>query len=125
MPADRSRVTALPLSRVQHDRFKAALLSARAGALLPSAQRQAVTDVLQSIGELRTKPEQCVVAFKALLNDAANDIGIPLGRQRSTLIERFVTLFIEEMYARDAAPTGADQVMTHGVMPERATELLQ
>src|SRR6478672_5377269 len=124
MTANRSHVAALPLSRVQRDRFKAALLSARLGALLPSAQRQAVGDILQSVGELKKQPEQCVVAFKALINDAANEIGIPLGRQRSSLIERFVTLFIEEMYARDAQ-TVADQVMRPAEMPERATELHQ
>ena len=124
MTANRNPVAALPLSRVQHDRFKAALLSARAGALLPSAQRQAVAEVLQSVGELKKQPEQCVVAFKALINDAANEIGIPLGRQRSTLIDGFVTLFIKEMYAREniAVP---DRVMGLGVMPDGATELLQ
>lgn len=123
MTANRSSPAPLPLSRVQHDRFKAALLSARAGALLPSAQRQAVCEVLQSVGELKMKPEQCVVAFKVLINDAANEIGITLGRPRSTLIERFVTLFIEEMYARENRIV-AEQVMMNE-MPERATELLQ
>ena len=124
MTANRSPVAALPLSRVQRDRFKAALLSARAGALLPSAQRQAVSEVLQSVGELKMKPEQCVVAFKALINEAASEIGIPLGRQRSTLIEGFVTLFIQEMYAREDNP-GPNDVMSLGVIPERATELQQ
>jgi hypothetical protein len=88
----------LPLSRVQQERFKAALLLARSGALLASAQRQAVREILQTVGELRRKPEQCVVAFKSFMHEAANEVAIPLGRERSNVIERFVTLFIEEMY---------------------------
>ena len=102
MPIDgRSPSVGLPLSRVQQERFKAALLSARAGALLVSAQRQAVREVLQMAGALRRRPEQCVVAFKSFMHEAANEIAMPLGRDRSALLERFVTLFIEEMYAAD------------------------
>jgi hypothetical protein len=93
-----SSAVGLPLSRVQQERFKAALLLARSGALLASAQRQAVRDVLQTAGELRRKPEQCVIAFKSFVNETANELAIPLGRERSSLIERFVTVFIEEMY---------------------------
>ena len=101
MPIDGRSSVGLPLSRVQQERFKAALLSARAGALLVSAQRQAVRDVLHTAGELRRRPEQCVVAFKSFMHEAANEIAMPLGRDRSALLERFVTLFIEEMYAAD------------------------
>src|SRR3982751_1146740 len=101
MPIDGRSSVGLPLSRVQQERFKAALLSARAGALLVSAQRQAVREVLQMAGALRRRPEQCVVAFKSFMHEAANEIAMPLGRDRSALLERFVTLFIEEMYAAD------------------------
>jgi hypothetical protein len=102
MPLDgTSSTVGLPLSRVQQERFKAALLSARSGTLLPSAQRHAVREVLQTAGELRRRPEQCVVAFKSFMHEAANEIAIPLGRERSSLVERFVTLFIEEMYAAE------------------------
>jgi hypothetical protein len=98
----------LPLTRVEHERFKATLLAARLGVLLGSTQRQAVRDILRAAGNRTAKPEQCVVAFKSLLNEAANEIGIPLGRDRSSLLERFVSTFIEEMYRMDDERDGAE-----------------
>lgn len=98
----------LPLTRVEHERFKATLLSARMGVLLMSAQRHAIRDVLQVAGDRRKRPEQCVVAFKSLFNEAANEIGIPLGRERSSMLDRFVSTFIEEMYRMDAQRGGDD-----------------
>jgi hypothetical protein len=98
----------LPLTRVEHERFKATLLSARMGVLLMSAQRQAIRDVLQAAGARTKKPEQCVIAFKALINEAANEIGMPLGRERSNMLDRFVSTFIEEMYRMEGQRGGDD-----------------
>ncbi|HEY1951260.1 MAG TPA: hypothetical protein VGG76_00515 [Gemmatimonadaceae bacterium] len=99
---------ALPLTRIQRERFKASLLAAHSGALLISTQRDAVREILRTIGASRLTPEQCVVGFKSFINEAATDIAIPLGRERTGLVDRFVSLFIEEMYAGDEPRTTVD-----------------
>jgi hypothetical protein len=91
-----------PLSRIQRERFKASLLAAHSGSLPVSTQRQALREIVQAIGEPLLTPEQCVIRFKSFINETATDIAMPLGRERTNLVDRFVSLFIEEMYAVDA-----------------------
>ena len=51
-------------------------------------------------------PEDFLIAFKLAIVDAANDVGIPPGPERSDLLSRLVSAYIEEFYlvARDASP---------------------
>jgi len=113
----RASPSVLTLTRVEHERFKATLLSARMGVLLMSAQRQAIRDVLQAAGVQTKKPEQCVVAFKALFNEAATEIGMPLGRERSSMLDRFVSTCIEEMYRMEAQRGGDDDARANTPSP--------
>jgi len=113
----RASPSVLKLTRVEHERFKATLLSARMGVLLMSAQRQAIRDVLQAAGVQTKKPEQCVVGFKALFNEAATEIGMPLGRERSSMLDRFVSTFIEEMYRMEAQRGGDDDARANAPSP--------
>jgi hypothetical protein len=66
-------------------------------ALTPS-QRQAISEIRVALGNRTTKPEQLLVAFKASLNEVANDAKLPLGGDRTAVIDRFVSAFIEELY---------------------------
>jgi hypothetical protein len=75
------------------------------GAGLTSAQRQTVREIRIALGHRAKKPEQLLVAFKGALNDVANDAKLPLGQERSALMDRFVSVFIEELYKPDGKIT--------------------
>jgi hypothetical protein len=85
------------LTPPQREALKAALTGTRSGTPL-SASRATVHEISEGAGLSRQTPEHSLVAFKALINDAANECGIPLGRDRANLLDRFVSLFIEEFY---------------------------
>jgi hypothetical protein len=70
---------------------------------ITSSQRQAIRDICKSLGDPAKRPEQLLVAFKALLSEAANEVRIPLGVERNTLVDRLVSVFIQELYLADAA----------------------
>jgi hypothetical protein len=75
------------------------------GAGLTSAQRQTVREIRIALGHRAKKPEQLLVAFKSALNDVANDAKLSLGQERSALMDRFVSAFIEELYNPDGKIT--------------------
>jgi hypothetical protein len=95
------------VSRAQRDSLVSVLRGTKVGNISSQAQRQIVREILTSAEISGRTPEQCVVAFKALLNEAAANAGFALGRDRTNLQEKLVTLFIEEMYR--AAPTVTDE----------------
>lgn len=102
------------VSRAQRDSLTSVIRRAEAGEVAVQAERQVVRDIIASAGFSRRAPEQCVVAFKALLNQAAIEAGFALGRDRTSLQERLVSLFIAEMY--QATPT-ADSKNQHAASP--------
>lgn len=52
-----------------------------------------------SDAQLRSQgPERSLVEFKLSLNDAANEVELPLGPDRSKLLDGLVSTFIEEFY---------------------------
>jgi len=91
-------IIATQLSNGQQGVLGAALQSAHRGNPISAATHQSIREVVHACGDLRRSPEQCLVAFKSYLASAANEAGIPLGRERAVLLDRFVSLFIEEMY---------------------------
>ena len=78
------------------------------GAGLTSAQRQTVREIRIALGHRAKKPEQLLVAFKRALNDVANDAKLPLGQERNSLMDRFVSAFIEDLYKPDGSTTRLD-----------------
>ena len=68
---------------------------------LTSAQRQTVREIRIALDHGAKKPEQLLIAFKGALNDVANEAKLALGQERSAVIDRFVTAFIEELYKPD------------------------
>jgi hypothetical protein len=72
---------------------------------LTSAQRQTVREIRIALGHRAKKPEQLLVAFKSALNGVANEAKLPLGQERSALMDRFVSAFIEELYNPDGKIT--------------------
>jgi len=86
------------LTESQRSLLREALRSGENSEQLTSSQRQAIREIRVALGHPATKPEQLLVAFKASLNEIANDARLPLGGGRSAVIDRFVTAFIEELY---------------------------
>jgi hypothetical protein len=75
---------------------------AGAGAVTRS-QRKKIREICVVAGDRARRPEQLLVAFKVSLTEAVNDAKIPLGDGRNALIDRFVSVFIEELYRSEAA----------------------
>jgi hypothetical protein len=96
------------LTRIQREDLKGSLRSAHTGIFLTSVERQSVREICHAAGDLKRNPEQSLIAFKAFLKEAADDAHIPLGRERAILLERFVTLFIEEMYRAEPKSASED-----------------
>jgi hypothetical protein len=72
---------------------------------LTSAQRQTIREIRIAFGHRAKKPERLLVAFKKALTDVANEAKLPLGQERSALIDRFVSAFIEDLYKPDGKIT--------------------
>ena len=102
MPAEPLHFAARNGLTVQSDLLRDALITAQTAGFAASKQRMVVRELVASTVSGNRLPEQRVVAFKALLYHAANEAGIRLGRDRTILLERFVSLFIEEMYRADS-----------------------
>ena len=92
------------LTDTQRHLLRNALRSSE-GAGLTSAQLQTVREIRIALGHRAKKPEQLLVAFKGALNDVANEAKLPLGQERSALMDRFVSAFIEELYKPDGKIT--------------------
>ena len=92
------------LTDTQRHLLRNALRSSE-GAGLTSAQLQTVREIRIALGHRAKKPEQLLVAFKSALNDVANEAKLSLGQERSALMDRFVSAFIEELYKPDGKIT--------------------
>jgi hypothetical protein len=86
--------------------LKNAVSSENQGNSITPGQRVALREICSHRGDLRQRPEQLLVEFKACLHEAATQAGVPVGLDRNALIDRFVTAFIEELYRADSG-TGA------------------
>jgi hypothetical protein len=65
---------------------------------LTSAHRQAIREICTSTDYQSQTPERLLIAFKASLNEAANDANIRPSPERSELLDHVVSVFIEELY---------------------------
>jgi hypothetical protein len=64
------------------------------------------------------EPEDFLIAFKLALVDAANDVGMAPGPDRSDFLSRLVSVYIEEFYRYpmmgDATKNGGGQELAVG-----------
>jgi len=107
------------LTDSQRSLLRDALRSGENSKQLTSSQRQAIREIRVALGNHTTKPEQLLVAFKGSLNEIANDARLPLGGERSAVMDRFVTAFIEELYKpqRTAGTRADDESNASGPVP--------
>jgi hypothetical protein len=78
--------------------LKNALNSGPKSKFVTREQRLAIREICNTAGDLSHKPEQFLIAFTASLQEAANDAALRDGSERSALIDRFASVFIEELY---------------------------
>ena len=81
------------------------------GGSVTEAQRAALRDICLAPERASSTPEDFLIAFKLALVDAANDVGMPPGPERSYLLAMLVTAYIKEFFRvpRDSpAPKRAD-----------------
>jgi hypothetical protein len=97
------------LTESQRSLLRDALRSDQNSKQLTSSQREAIREIRVALGNHTTKPEKLLVAFKGSLDEIANDARLPLGGERSAVMDRFVSAFIEELYKPQRTPrTGVD-----------------
>jgi hypothetical protein len=98
------------LTESQRNQLRGALRLGEKSKPLTSSQRQVIRQVRIALGDRAKRPEQLLVAFKAVLNEVANDVKLPAGEERSALIDQFVSAFIEELYK----PVGTTRATADG-----------
>jgi len=114
------------LTNSQRRLLRDALRSGENSEQLTSSQHQAIREIRVALGNGATKPEELLVAFKGSLTEIANDARLPLGGERSSVFDRFVSAFIEELYkpqrttrtstdgeSNGSAPAGFTPAETH------------
>jgi len=63
-----------------------------------SALRLALREICANPDLQTEKPEQLLISFKLSLTEAANDVSISPGPERTALLDQVLTIFIEELY---------------------------
>jgi hypothetical protein len=83
-----------------------------------SAQRLVLRQICSAPERVTFEPEDFLIAFKLALVDAANDVGIPPGPDRSDFLSLLVSVYIEEFYRYpmngDGARKTGDQELAAG-----------
>jgi hypothetical protein len=100
MSIERLRPTpeSLPLTSNQQQLLKESLVPVSENAEGEFARRQAIREFCVASRALAQRPEQLLIVFKESLIEAANEANIPPGPERSALLGRVVSVFIEELY---------------------------
>ena len=88
------------LTKDQQQLVRRALSKTSFTAFVTREQREAISELCASI-KSEGEPEKFLIAFKGALEDAADDARIPLGSERSAMLSRLVTVFIDELYGRE------------------------
>ena len=63
-----------------------------------SSRREIIRPIVDDIVETGQRPEQMLKEFKTLLNEAALRAKVPFGSESTSILERYITVFIEELY---------------------------
>lgn len=91
---------------IQREALRAALHESGAHPAVTPELLAAIRAICSDAQLHRKGPERSLVEFKLSLTDAANEVELPLGPERSKLIDGLVSTFIEEFY-RPAVRTSA------------------
>ena len=98
--------------------LRTALASGEAGRVVSSEQRAIIHQICSSPEKGTSAPEDFVIAFKLALTDAANDVGIPPGPERTDFLARMVSACIEEFFRSPAVSNAPDRTSGQEMAPD-------
>jgi hypothetical protein len=101
----------------QRKNVRAVLNQKHTARVITSAERKAVREVCASALDGNTSPEELLIQFKGALTEIADQDGLRPGPERSELLERMVSICIEEYYAIRSSRDGAARVGGDGSSP--------
>jgi len=101
----RNRDTTRGANATQRDALKLALRDTVDRSSVTPVMLLAIRQICSDARKQGEGPERSLVEFKLSLTDAANELEIPLGPDRSRLFSGLVSSFIEELYR--PAPNGS------------------
>jgi hypothetical protein len=99
------------------DSLRRALGDGTASTVTPEL-RMVLRQICSAPERMSFEPEDFLIAFKLALVEAANDVGISPGPERSDFLSRLVSVYIEEFYrypaVGDNAKNGGGQELAVG-----------
>lgn len=111
-PFDAAPVTKALMSAAQRALLASAIRGRELTIAVTPEQRVIIRSLCDQPGFAAHHSEQLLVAFKAGLAEAANELRIPVGPERNDLLSRLVSAFIEEFYGGVRAT--ADSALVSG-----------
>jgi hypothetical protein len=95
-----------------------AMTDGAAAKTVSAEQRSVLRQICSAPERKHFEPEDYLIAFKLALVDAANDVGIPPGPERTDFLSRLVSVYIEEFFRfpsnGDGARTATGQELPAG-----------
>lgn len=83
----------------QRENVRAVLHQKHTALVITSAERKAVRQICESALDGDASPQELLIQFKTAISEIADQGGIHPGPERSQLLERMVSICIEEYYA--------------------------
>jgi hypothetical protein len=98
--------------------LRTALASGGTARVVSSEQRAIIHQICSSPEKGSFAPEDFVIAFKLALTDAANDVGIPPGPERTDFLARMVSACIEEFFRASSVVNAPDRTNGEEIAPD-------
>src|SRR5689334_4247261 len=86
------------LTPSQRKLVRVALSSPSLGLFVTREQRAAIRELCAGL-KPDGQPEKILIAFKSALEEAADEAHVPLGSERSLMLSRIISVFIDELYS--------------------------
>lgn len=106
------------LPHSHQEALKRALSNGGTASTVTPEQRAVLRQICSAPERMSFEPEDFLIAFKLALVEAANDVGISPGPERSDFLSRLVSVYIEEYYrypaVGDNAKNGGGQELAAG-----------
>ncbi|MGH7603309.1 MAG: hypothetical protein ACRENK_04835 [Gemmatimonadaceae bacterium] len=99
-PLDAAPVSKALMSAAQRELIASAIHGRELRIVVTSEQRAIIRNLCNQPGFAAHHSEQLLVAFKVGLAEVANELRVPAGPDRTDLVSRLVSAFIEEFYGR-------------------------
>jgi hypothetical protein len=103
---DKSQPPRWRLPSGHQELLRSVLLGAATGKKVTAEQRAVVRQICSAPEKVNFAPEDFLIAFKLALANAANEAGLAPSQERNELLEKMVSVCIEEFYRTSTASDG-------------------